>query len=59
MKTKIEKLIKSARSLAKEIDENGIPEDLEDGELEWMLQTLAEYCEEFMHNHSNNGWDSE
>ena len=45
---KIEKLVKSAKKLAEEVRQNGIPEDLEDGALAWMLDALAEYCEAFM-----------
>lgn len=41
----IEKHITAARRLAKEVDENGIPDDLEDGELAYMLTTLADLCE--------------
>lgn len=42
----VEKLIAAARRLAKEVDENGIPEDLEDGELAYMLRTLTDLCEQ-------------
>ena len=49
---KIEKLVKSAKGLAEEVRQNGIPEDLEDGALAWMLDTLAEYCEAFMNTNN-------
>ena len=45
---KIAKLIRSARNLANEIRETGIPENMEEGELAWMLEALAEYCQAFM-----------
>lgn len=44
------RLIESARRLAREITSSGIPDDLEDGELAWMLETLAGQMYYYMHN---------
>ena len=44
------RLIESARRLAREIKDNGIPDELEDGELAWMLETLAGQMYYYMYN---------
>ena len=46
---KDQRLIESARRLAREINDSGIPDDLEDGELAWMLNTLADQMNYYMH----------
>lgn len=43
------RLIASAQQLAREINEDGIPDDLEDGELAWMLKQLADQMQYYMH----------
>ena len=43
------RLIASARRLAREINDSGIPDDLEDGELAWMLNKLADQMNYYMH----------
>lgn len=43
------RLIASAQRLAREINEDGIPDDLEDGELAWMLKQLADQMEYYMY----------
>lgn len=43
------RLIASAQRLAREINESGIPDDLEDGELAWMLKQLADQMNYYMH----------
>ena len=43
------RLIASAQRLAREINDSGIPDDLEDGELAWMLNTLADQMNYYMH----------
>lgn len=50
--TQVEKdqqLIASAQRLAREINESGIPDDLEDGELAWMLKQLADQMNYYMY----------
>ena len=44
------RLIESARRLAREIMDSGIPDDLEDDELAWMLETLAGQMYYYMYN---------
>lgn len=44
------RLIESARRLAREIMDSGIPDDLEDDELAWMLETLAGQMYYYMSN---------
>lgn len=46
---KDQRLIASAQRLAREINESGIPEDLEDGELAWMLKQLADQMNYYMY----------
>ena len=43
------RLIASAQRLAREINEDGIPDDLEDGELAWMLKQLADQMTYYMY----------
>jgi len=43
------RLIASAQRLAREINESGIPDDLEDGELAWMLKQLADQMNYYMY----------
>ena len=43
------RLIASARRLAREINDSGIPDDLEDGELAWMLKQLADQMNYYMY----------
>lgn len=43
------RLIASAQRLAREINEDGIPDYLEDGELAWMLKQLADQMEYYMY----------
>lgn len=43
------RLIASAQRLAREINEDGIPDDLEDGELAYMLNRLADQMNYYMH----------
>lgn len=46
---KDQRLIASAQRLAREINESGIPDDLEDGELAWMLKQLADQMNYYMY----------
>ena len=46
---KDQRLIASARRLAREINDSGIPDDLEDGELAWMLKQLADQMNYYMY----------
>ena len=46
---KDQRLIESARRLAREINDSGIPDDLEGDELAWMLNTLADQMNYYMH----------
>ena len=43
------RLIASAQRLAREINESGIPDDLENGELAWMLKQPADQMNYYMY----------